>query len=414
MSNQNRVYLLGAGVNQSINFQNNNREIYHPPMSRNFFRIALCMDDYISHYYDSECDDVREYIYKYWKMERTDLIADGLDLEELFTLLQLQRMDADKTGNLEKSEELNQVASKLFNLLISVLKNFKWANFSSSFLKFGKVIYKEKPTVITFNYDDFIERAIEHASGRRDNDIDTSMMFPNQGSSNRSQVITNSEWNWNRPLAYGIKFDDVMLYDNASGPSREKFFDGHEFYSHNKVYGWNILKLHGSLNWWRFTKFSPNTYFLSAEEIARRYDLNRNKISLQERDIMPGSTTFTLKEQLYVEPTIITPELHKDYFYQEQHVYDKVFRILWAKAREVLSGCESLVIIGYSFPPTDFYTKKLFLESFSDANKLKEIIVVNPDDRLPELAGQLCHYEKIKHFKYLEEFVDSCSQSGSV
>lgn len=86
----NRVYVLGAGVNQEICFDNNG-ESYHPPMSRDFFKVALCMERYICDYYDWNCKPLSEHIYKYWRKDKEDLIKNGLDLEDCFTLLQLQR-----------------------------------------------------------------------------------------------------------------------------------------------------------------------------------------------------------------------------------------------------------------------------------------------------------------------------------
>ena len=106
------------------------------------------------------------------------------------------------------------------------------------------------------------------------------------------------------------------------------------------------------------------------------------------------------------EPIIITPDLQKTYYFPG-HVYEKVFSILWHKAKESLSTCESIVIIGYSFPPTDFYTKKLFLESFSNNSKLKEVILVNPDKNLLSVVGNLCHFAEVKHYENLEKNLET-------
>jgi len=104
-----------------------------------------------------------------------------------------------------------------------------------------------------------------------------------------------------------------MLYDGAIGPSREKYFNKKTFYSHNKLYPWSILKLHGSLNWWKFIPFSPNTSF-SDSKVKEIYQLNKDFIIIQERDPVLGSNAFTLNEQLYIDPVIITPVLYKRLF----------------------------------------------------------------------------------------------------
>ena len=186
---------------------------------------------------------------------------------------------------------------------------------------------------------------------------------------------------------------------------KEKFFSKQEFYSHNNHYDWNILKLHGSLNWWKFTRHSPNQW-LSVDEIQRTFEINKDLITIQEREMVFGSHPFTANEQLYIEPIIITPVLHKQ-FKEIPSIYNKVFNILWNKAKEKLAKCKSLIIMGYSFPPTDFYTKKLLLEAFSENDSLKEIIVVNPDKRIVEKVRDLCYFNNtIKRLNSLEEYIE--------
>ena len=67
-----------------------------------------------------------------------------------------------------------------------------------------------------------------------------------------------SYWNWNRALGYGMKFDQTMMYDGGEG-TKQKYFQGSRFYSHpdNNLYPWQLLKLHGSLNWFRYLPATP-------------------------------------------------------------------------------------------------------------------------------------------------------------
>lgn len=68
------------------------------------------------------------------------------------------------------------------------------------------------------------------------------------------------------------------------------------------------------------------------------------------------------------------------------------------------SNCKRLIIGGYSFPPTDFHMKHLFLEAFRE-NKLEELIVINPDSNIIKTAKELCHYRgQVKYYSDLKEF----------
>lgn len=115
-----------------------------------------------------------------------------------------------------------------------------------AFKRLECILYNEKPIIITFNYDDFIERTIEYASKVKHSDYITTNKFEDQV---LDQELGYSYWNWNRALGYGIKFDEVMLYDRSQG-TKQKHFVGNKFYSHseNTLYPWYLLKLHGSSN----------------------------------------------------------------------------------------------------------------------------------------------------------------------
>ena len=61
------------------------------------------------------------------------------------------------------------------------------------------------------------------------------------------EVCKKSEWIWNRPLGYGIEFDNIQIHDGSKGNYR-KFVSKSQFYKSNQLYPWQILKLHGSIN----------------------------------------------------------------------------------------------------------------------------------------------------------------------
>jgi hypothetical protein len=298
-------------------------------------------------------------------------------LEECFTLIELQSKEAEKNNDFEIIQQLDNIRYLLTAFLREVTSDFEeWGVCHSQAAKqFGRILYKEKPTIITFNYDFFIEKVIELASGQKQDSLDTRMKFEVN-----DEELGHSFWNWNRPLAYSIEFDDVMLYDGAEG-NRQKFIRGERFYSHpnNKLYTDSyLLKLHGSLNWFRYLPFTPNQY-MQEQQVKKAYEERKQRIILGEvaHPILAGYLPPN-KDQLYIEPLIITPIIYKDVYLEDRELYGRVFAGLWKKAESSLRNCKRLAVIGYSFPATDFLTKKLFLESFVDT-KLDELIIVSPD-----------------------------------
>jgi hypothetical protein len=110
--------------------------------------------------------------------------------------------------------------------------------------------------------------------------------------------------------------------------------------------------------------------------------------------------SFMQHRKWVVEPLLITPVLNKG-------VTRYPFQRLWRLAREQLRGCRRLVVGGYSFPPTDFATRRMFLEAFAD-HVPEELVVVNPDTRVVQLVKDLCHYGKpVLVCKDLEEFLST-------
>jgi len=265
---------------------------------------------------------------------------------------------------------------------------------------FGKMIYDQKPLVINFNYDTMTEAAIESGSGLRGSYPKRNPFRLDPTAAISDEELTFSHHNWNRPLGYGIQFDVVQLQRAGVGA----YVDGKRFYANaqNKLYDWEMLKLHGSLNWFRFLSYRS---FPSIHGIEEQPDwMKRAIINVESRWWMGNPPDF---QGWAVDPILVTPILDKEALFNEP-LYNRVFAPLWKRAGEALAACKRLVIIGYSFSSTDFRTKKLFLESFS-TNNLQELIVVNPNKSAVETAEKLCHFKNAKVFpdltSYMKHFI---------
>jgi hypothetical protein len=179
------------------------------------------------------------YIDEYWKRDPANLERNNFDLEEFLTFIEMQLAEANKKQDKKLKEQLADIRFLLIKFFYCVLHEFEsdlngfldYPSYPkkilelidcSYFKKLGQLLWKEKPTILTFNYDTFIESAIERASGKTSIENHTTNRFQSQV---KESELDYSYWNWNRALAYGIKFDETMLYDEARGTKR-KFFDG--------------------------------------------------------------------------------------------------------------------------------------------------------------------------------------------
>ena len=174
---------------------------------------------------------------------------------------------------------------------------------------------------------------------------------------------------------------------------------GERFYGHpdNELYPTPILKLHGSLNWFIHTsrRSRPNAYGATKNPKEGSVVLASGYSHVRHG--------FGPLDDLYgwvLRPMIVTPVLYKDL------VGKGVVGQSWRRARKELSTCRRLVVAGYSFPATDFATRRLFLEAFADSSP-KELVSVNPSRSVAGEAAFLCHFRnKPLVRENLEEFLE--------
>jgi hypothetical protein len=156
--------------------------------------------------------------------------------------------------------------------------------------------------------------------------------------------------------------------------------DGREFYRKNELYSPPLLKLHGSLNW----SIYSGTMIVEGADTLRNAD-REGKIIIHQHNY---NSTLPPHDNLeYLAPLIITPVLNKP------GLRHPIISKVWDKARGELSECQKLLIVGYSFPTTDFHVRRLFREVFAD-HSLDELVVVNPDSGVVHLAKDLCNFQK--------------------
>jgi hypothetical protein len=129
------VYVLGAGLNQAIKIKHAvkrmSAKISHtphvsPPIGRNFFQEALAMQSrrFTETPYKERLEPLYAYIQKFWKKNISDLDNSDFDLEECFSLMDLQLKEAQDNNNIEEQQELTNLEYLLRQFLVEVLFEF--------------------------------------------------------------------------------------------------------------------------------------------------------------------------------------------------------------------------------------------------------------------------------------------------
>jgi len=147
----------------------------------------------------------------------------------------------------------------------------------------------------------------------------------------------------------------------------------------------NLMKLHGSLNWFKSKEKETNEIIpYDFSQINKWYrgnyaidDYEKVNISLAKK-----FTKENIKykgQELHPIPIIIPPTWNKLEF-SCNHEIDKV----WQKAAEELSNAENIFVIGYSYPETDIFFKYFYALGILGARSINRFWVFNPDQSIKE------------------------------
>ncbi len=393
-----KTFIIGAGFNCFLK-KHINGKLVSPPVSKNFFRY--CLERENSYTIHGIIEKVLHYIEENFNRSKNDLLSSDFDLELFLTFIEAQLNEAKSKKSLDKIGYLEEIRLNVMIAISEVFFDLEWKPPQGYELleKFGKMIYETKSNIITFNYDCLVEWGIERASETR------------VGDHRRNGA---PYFNWDRYSSYGIKFTKIRTggwmsyYDANDGINiAKKFYENY----YNPSPDFRFIKLHGSNNWFKYSTLLRNKEVFgkfslepSLEQLGREGKLYiksdkipealKNEVMCFNGDWQFGAIPTWDKNDInphyrnVLEPIIIPPILGKD-----KDLKTKIFRQLWGDAKEILLKSDEIVFIGYSFPETDFYSKKLFIDVFSK-NKNIDVTFVNPDSSVVDKFRELVNFKK--------------------
>jgi hypothetical protein len=243
--------------------------------------------------------------------------------------------------------------------------------------QFGREVLAQSADVLSLNYDHEAEDCIGSASGIGPKPMPDSLRGRERMGVIPDDDLVASHLNWKRSLAHGFRFDEVSL--PIAGGSVD--IPGDRYYAHpaNQLYAsTRVLKLHGSIDRLNYT--GKELYPGLSDE---NHPPPPSGLVLHPHPIYWMGSPPTRGRWL-MEPLIIPPHLNKNY---ERHP----LRLIWEEALATLSQARILIVVGYSFPPTDFRVRRLFREAFAD-HSLRQLVAVNPDAGILDTVRELTHF----------------------
>lgn len=309
------LYLLGAGASKS--HANNEfptiNEIFSFGKRNNIINTTTrrIRNDY---------KEIKEYIYN---LENKNIlnVSEQINIEEIMTFLQIEKENNSNIAILLEEQLIYLILKVIDYCSENAFRNEK----NNDYQIFVDML-KEQDTILTYNWDtvldDYLGRKIIFE--KRDENVITKRQYYN--------------------FFYKLTGIGHQTIEHVAIEAPHRFGQ----YDQQKGY---YLKMHGSIDWLYCNNLNCRAYgevFPVKEE--------------QEKYLCSECSSV-------LKILMIPPVLNK--------TYNKfpIINSIWNKAKEEISGANKIVIWGYSFPPTDFYSKWLLEKN---RNSIEEVDIINP------------------------------------
>jgi len=250
---------------------------------------------------------------------------------------------------------------------------------SDEYIRLVRYIATSNHSVLTLNYDTLLEDVLAKFSNFKTGEYCQVELYieddfddvPHITSSERPYIVTKQpEAQYKTKLTMNREFVERLTADEFTKIFSET---GHTFWTHtspkdilprlqrksgSNAKFENLIKLHGSLDW----------------------------VDEQSETIGLFQPETTKKAKI---PLIVPPVLDKSKYYFPEKIRD-----LWFSAHDHLRKATEIIIIGFSFPPTDISVRLLFQSALKTTTPVR-IVVVNRDSaqnirpRYEEVFGEL-------------------------
>lgn len=374
------VWIFGAGASYHYNL--NSRGVQVPlanglleafsllPTSEGFHAHVGPLISYLGHYKGVKPEEVSQ-----WNQNIEDFMT---EIEAGIEELKERKAKGLPIKNMSKGFALSAVFNNM-NFIFANVINEAQNGPPESIYRYLLDFCGPDDTFITFNWDTLIDRAL----------IDTGGWSPNEG--------------------YGLQFYSIL-----DGIWKQKI-EGEPNFNTN----WKLIKLHGSTNWlvpYMHVHLETFEYISSVPESDRIFlywqstmpyqthksrwrggyvptcycyyppNIPTNCFSQKQLSPEPGKVWLKFTptgifspfkepsgEGIPASPLLITPVRQKKY-----DMYQSTINNLWHQASDSLKTASKIIIIGYSFPPTDVRSLELLEDALKERKGEISVEIVSP------------------------------------
>ena len=354
------VLILGAGCTYSEGIKRK-----EPPLDKNFFSKSQrtnkkdvgAIQRYFEEHYnldickESNGYDSLEYVMVSLFADINDLSIGQVAYKNFSDLVKLfNRRLADTTNRIKPHPKSN-----LFRIIANFLK---------------KGAKPKNISIITFNQDIQIEKTLAS--------IESCQKYKQFG-----PLL-------NFPYCYVVPPYRKITSDRITGPknSKETFAKG----APDKE-GIQILKLHGSLNWYSLHK-SPKV------SVSTLFKQDKKLLITKRKEIDPEMQYAGGKRRQYTFPIIVPPVS------QKSAIFHSTISRLWPGAEKRLKNATDVVIFGYSCPEADHESSNLIQRTLK-SKILDTFSIIDPAPKVVSRFVKLTEQERVYYYTSADAYINS-------
>ncbi|EHN6916976.1 SIR2 family protein [Campylobacter jejuni] len=272
------------------------------------------------------------------------------NLEQLLTYLITPLPFKTKEDILRDEASYIEKIDKINNYFMKLRGNTTIDQNNKNILILSKYINENRCTCITLNYDLLLEEMLfltHEESYQNVNSYDVFYKMPIINIAKRG----NQEYN----ASIGNKIEDYFKKKSSE-----------------------LLKIHGSINWFCDNKISNSQIYFDEQMVGH----NLNKMNNSSGVVILGAALkpdidYINQLKIDLSPLIIPPILDKTNNYN--HI---LLQSLWRKAFEAIQKAKNIYIYGFSFPMTDLSVVYLFQSALRLNENDYKIYIVNTESNI--------------------------------
>lgn len=345
-------YLIVVGAGATRSDAGRTPEKNSPPLDKFFFKWSKNYP---------ELSTISDYLNKTYDIDIFDSSRDSLE-----TIMAIIYADIHNTELEHKAINAFRSLIELFNRRIADTTNHLKPNPRTNLYRIIKnALAYHKPEeicILTLNQDLHIEKTLDrlHKTKAINKKYGSVFSFPGcYGIHNANELLSNPQ-------------DDVNKFKISSIESE----------------GIRILKLHGSLNWYR---------------THGKRKVTKNQILDQKSDFLITPRVSLIPELTYegksTFPLIVPPVTHKS------GILHKGMNPLWKKASTALTAAAEIVVFGYSCPKMDFESANLIRRAIRQNKNIKYFSVIDPAPAVFQRYVDITGLNRVFWFRDADSFI---------